>query len=101
MADQLTPEEERRLREAVARANAWGWGLALGLVCGLGLMLATVVLLLRGGENVGAHLSLLGAYFPGYRVTWAGSLVGFSYAFVVGYIGGRTIATIYNRLIRR
>jgi hypothetical protein len=101
MADQLTPEEERALRQAVARANAWGWGLALGLVCGLGLMFATIILLIRGGDNVGAHLSLLGAYFPGYRVTWAGSLIGFAYAFVVGYIGGRTIATIYNRLVRR
>ena len=40
-------------------------------------------------------------YFPGYSVTWAGSVIGFVYAFVGGYAVGRTIATLYNRLSAR
>ena len=57
------------------------------------------MLVLKGGENVGQHLSLLAIYFPGYRVTFLGSIVGFIYGFVGGYALGRVIGGIYNRLV--
>jgi hypothetical protein len=98
MGEHLTPQEEQLLRKTLARAHEQGWGIACGLICGLGLALATAVLLLRGGENLGAHLALLSVYFPGYSVTWFGCLVGFVYAFVAGYAFGRSVAAIYNRL---
>jgi hypothetical protein len=41
---------------------------------------------------------LLALYFPGYSVTFLGSLIGFVYAFVLGYGVGRVIATVYNRM---
>ncbi len=87
------------LRRAVARLNARAWGLSVGLLLGFGLFLATIILVLRGGEHVGQHLGLLRIYFPGYRVTVAGSFVGFVYAFVVGYALGRLIGAVYNRLV--
>ena len=99
MAELLTRQEERALRIALARAHEQGWGIAIGLVLGLGLLLATSVLVAKGGPHPGAHLDLLRIYFPGYRVTWVGAWIGFVYAFVVGYAMGRTIATIYNRLL--
>ncbi len=99
MAERLTPQEEQLLRKVLARASQQGWGLALGTVCGLGLFLATIVLVVRGGPNPGAHLGMLGVYFPGYSVTFIGSLVGLVYAFVGGYAMGRTIAIIYNKLL--
>ena len=99
MGDQLTPVEEQILQKTLAHAHEQGWGIAFGLLCGLGLFLATVLLLLQGGSNLGAHLGLLRVYFPGYSVTWFGSLIGFVYAFVGGYALGRTVAAIYNRLI--
>ena len=98
MGEQLTPREERALLKTLARANEQGWGIVVGSLCGLGLFLATVVLVLRGGDNPGPHLGLLHVYFPGYRVTWLGSVIGFIYAFVAGYAIGRTVASIYNRL---
>jgi hypothetical protein len=98
MIDPLTPSEERVVRKVLARANEQGWGLAFGLVCGIGLFLATVILVVRGGPNPGPHLGLLSVYFPGYSVTWIGSVIGFVYAFVGGYAIGRTVATIHNRL---
>jgi hypothetical protein len=101
MSDQLTPDELRALRHAVSRASEQGWGIAIGLLLGLGLMLATIVLVVKGGPNPGPHLSLLGIYFPGYRVTWLGAFIGFAYAFVVGYAVGRTIATFYNKMLPR
>jgi hypothetical protein len=99
MVERLTRQEERALRYALARASEQGWGIAIGLLFGLGLLLATVVLVAKGGPNPGTHLDLLGVYFPGYQVTWVGAWIGFVYGFVVGYAMGRTIATIYNRLL--
>ena len=99
MTERLTGAEARALHHALARAHEQGWGIAIGAVFGVGLWLATVVLVAKGGPNPGPHLELLRIYFPGYHVTWAGAWIGFVYAFVVGYAAGRTIATIYNRLL--
>jgi hypothetical protein len=96
---QAAPDPAAELRIAVRRLNARAWGIAVGLLLGVGLFVATNVLVLRGGENVGQHLGLLAIYFPGYRVTFLGSLVGFIYAFVIGYALGRLIGTLYNRLV--
>jgi hypothetical protein len=87
------------LDRAVHRMNARAWGIAMGLVLGLGLLIATNVLVLKGGPDVGRHLSLLSNYFPGYRVTFIGSLIGFVYAFVLGYGLGRIIGSVYDWLI--
>ena len=100
MANQLTLEEEQALRKTILRASEQGWGIAIGFLLGVALFLATAVLVLKGGPNPGPHLGLLRIYFPGYSVTWIGAIIGFVYAFVVGYAIGRTIAIIYNRLIR-
>ena len=51
------------------------------------LFAVTNVVILTGGSNVGLQL-LLGAYLPGYSVTFAGSVIGFIYAFVLGYLSG-------------
>jgi hypothetical protein len=101
MTQRIGKDEEQVLRRAMLRINEQGWGIAIGMVLGLGLFIATNVLIIRGGESVGQHLSLLGVYFPGYRVTVVGSLIGFVYAFVLGYGIGRTIAVVYNRLAHR
>jgi hypothetical protein len=88
------------LRQAVARLNGRAWGLTVGMLLGFGLFFATLILVIRGGPNPGPHLSLLRVYFPGYRVTFLGSLIGFVYAFVVGYALGRLIGSVYNLLVK-
>lgn len=90
---------EPDLRLAIARLNARAWGITVGLLLGLGLFIATNILVIRGGPNPGPHLSLLRVYFPGYRVTFFGSIVGFIYAFVVGYGLGRVVGAVYNKLV--
>jgi hypothetical protein len=92
-------EQDVALREAVLRLNARAWGIALGLLLGGGLFVATNILVLKGGHPVGPHLALLSVFFPGYRVTFLGSLIGFVYMFVVGYALGRFIGMVYNRLV--
>ena len=93
-------DQERELRAAILRLNARAWGITFGLLLGGLLFVATNILVLRGGPNVGQHLGLLRVFFPGYSVTFLGSLIGFVYAFVVGYAIGRLIGTVYNLLVR-
>ncbi len=92
-------EEGQNVNAAILRLNGRAWGIALGLLLGGGLFLATIVLVIKGGPDVGQHLSLLSVFFPGYRVTVLGSMIGFVYAFVLGYALGRLVGTVYNRLV--
>ena len=78
--------------------NAKILGLALGLICGLAIFIATNWLVIKGGQPVGPHLSLLSQYFIGYRVTFGGSLIGFAYGFALGTLGGALMGWIYNRV---
>ena len=99
MHETVGDHELRQVQKTLQRMHEQGWGLACGFLLGLGLFIATNVLVIKGGEIVGPHLGLLGIFFPGYRVTFLGSLIGFVYAFVVGYGFGRTVSVIYNRLV--
>jgi len=92
-------DESQELRNTLARLNARAWGIAVGLLLGGGLFLATIFLVARGGINVGQHLILLRAYFPGYSVSIVGSFIGFIYGFVLGYAIGRIVGMVYNRLV--
>ncbi len=94
----MPTDQDKELSTALRRLNARAWGVAMGVLFGGGLFIATNILVLKGGPNVGRHLGLLAVYFPGYRVTFLGSLIGFIYAFVVGYGLGRLIGAVYNRL---
>ena len=101
MIDTRTPDTSREAyRNTLLQLNARAWGIAMGLLLGLGLFIATVFLVLRGGENVGAHLGLLGVLLPGYRVSIGGAFIGFGYLFVIGYAIGRVIGHLYNALAR-
>ncbi len=88
----VDPATESKVHTTLVRANARAWGLATGLLFGTMLFLATIVLVVQGGENVGSHLGRLSQVFPGYEVSVSGSLLGFVYAFVVGYALGRLLA---------
>jgi protoporphyrinogen oxidase len=90
----------RALEEALARVftklDRVAFGTALGAVSGGALFLATLWLVLKGGQVVGLNLRLLGQYFPGYRVTLLGSLFGLAYGFATGFISGWLFAFLRN-----
>ena len=92
----MTTQEQQVIRREMLKLNSKAWGVATGLLAGLTLFLATVVLVLKGGANVGQHLGLLSVYLPGYRVSVMGAFLGFVYAFVIGYALGRLIGWVYN-----
>ena len=90
--------EAQLLQAAIARLRASVMSIVFALVGGTGLFLATALLLIRAGDNVGRHLSLLDNYFPGYSVTWTGCVVGFFYGAITGGVVGWSVAWIYNRI---
>ncbi len=92
--------EEELIQRAVIKLNAKLLGIVLGTLMGFGLFLATILLVLKGGPNVGLHLSLLSNYFPGYQVTYLGSIVGFFYGFLVGFAIGGVFGAVYNKVAR-
>jgi hypothetical protein len=100
-ADDVRRRERQLLEAAVVRLRSRVMALVFAMVGGSGLFVATVWLLLRGGHNVGMHLGLLENYFPGYDVTWSGSLVGFAYGALVGAALGWSVAWVYNRVADR
>lgn len=91
-------DERQDLNAAILLLNGRAWGIALGLLLGGGLLVATLFLVFKGGPNVGQHLSLLSVFFPGYSVSVVGGMIGFVYAFVLGYALGRLVGIVYNRL---
>jgi hypothetical protein len=90
---------EPSIATRLLRLSAALHGLVTGLLLGLLIFLATNWLVLKGGAVVGPHLALLAQFFPGYRVTFVGSLIGLGYGFVVGFAIGFAIAWLYNRLL--
>jgi protoporphyrinogen oxidase len=90
---------ERAIREAFGRYQPVALGAALGIVAGVGLFLATAVLLLRGGEPSGPNLSLLASYLLGYQVSWPGAFVGLAEAGVGGFASGWVVARLVNALV--
>ena len=78
MSQELSEKEREVVRRAFRKTSEQGWGLALGFVTALGLFVATVWLVVRGGPVVGPHLGLLSVYLPGYSVTWTGAFIGVS-----------------------
>jgi hypothetical protein len=103
--DRLVPRPARAadpfalLRTAFARYDQVALGAALGTVGGLGLFLATAVLLVRGGEPLGPNLSMLAQYLLGFEVSWGGALLGLVEAGALGFAVGWLLASSLNALI--
>ena len=93
-------QTELVLERAVLRLNANILGLVLGIISGLAIFVATNFLILKGGEVVGHHLGLLRNFFPYYSVTFLGSIVGFGWGLLTGYVAGFIIASIYNLVVK-
>jgi hypothetical protein len=84
----------------LAHLDARALGLACGMVGGLWLWFATLVLLVRGGAQMGQNLSLLSQYFPGFSVTPAGSALALVYGGVAGFLAGYLFARLRNHMVR-
>jgi hypothetical protein len=87
---------EQIIEAAFARLDPVALGAALGAVTGLAVFLATAILLLKGGPFIGRNLSLLTYYLYGFRVSWAGALIGLVEGTTFGFALGYVTATLRN-----
>lgn len=102
----LLNQAELSLLKAAIRMNMTVMGIAFGFLGGSILWLSTVILLLRGGPDVGLHLSLLSVFLPGYSVTWGGAWIGLAWGFIFGGLSGVILywsyaSTLHERLASR
>ena len=86
----------RAFERALARFNSHVLGTVTGLIAAAGFFVATIVLLLHGGENPGPMLGLLRHLFPGYSVSVGGAFVGALWAGGVFYVIGAILARAYG-----
>jgi len=98
--DTFLNQAELSLLKAAIRMNMIVMGIAFGLLGGGILWLSTVVLLLRGGHDVGPHLSLLSVFLPGYSVTWSGAWIGLAWGFIFGGLSGAVLYWSYASTLR-
>jgi len=91
--------EEQLLQRTVLRLSGTVFGLVFGILFGLTVFVATNFLLIKGGDTVGPHLALLSQFFFGYSVSFPGSLIGFGYGLLYGYVAGFVTAWTYNRVV--
>ena len=90
---------ETILERVFLKLDRVAFGVSLGAVTGLAVFLATLILVIKGGDVVGPNLRLLGEYLPGYRVTAPGSVLGLIYGSLTGFIGGWLFALLRNAMM--
>jgi protoporphyrinogen oxidase len=87
------------LNQVFPKLDGFALGVSAGTMTGILLFLGTIFLLLKSGAVVGPNLQLLDQYFPGYSLTFSGSLLGLAYGFVTGFVGGWGFAFLRNTLV--
>jgi hypothetical protein len=87
------------LKATFARIDPIAMAIAAGSVMALGLFAASAILLIKGmvfGGAVGPHLKILGAYLPGYQMSWLGAVIGSAYFWLIGAALGWVLAVLSN-----
>jgi len=87
------------LEYLVLRFSGHALGLAFGGIAAAGLFITTNWLAIAGQEKEISSAVLLAHFLPGYSVTLAGSLIGSTQMFVIGYLFCRMLGAIYNRVV--
>lgn len=85
--------------KSLARLDVIALGISLGTLFALAIFLATNLLVLKGGDEIGPNLALLGQYFIGYDVTFGGSFIGSVYGLISGATLGFLIAFLRNAVV--
>ncbi len=99
MPDQPDTSLPEPILLAFAPFHKTALGVAAGMVVGGLIFSLTLILVLKGGYPIGPNLALLGQYFPGYTVTFAGAWVGLAWGFAAGFLLGWGAAFVHNTVI--
>jgi hypothetical protein len=96
-----TPKGTESLRAPTFVLAGNSLGIGVGTVIALQELLLTNWLVLRGTAEQSSHAALLGAFLPGYTVSFVGSLIGAIEVFALAYLCAAIVAFLYNRMARR
>ena len=96
LPDRELAELEAVLGEVFHKLDGVSLGGAVGATAGVFLGLVTLFLVLKGGDDVGANLRLLAQYFPGFTVSYPGSLLSVAYGLIGGFAAGWSFALVRN-----
>jgi protoporphyrinogen oxidase len=92
-------DKDEVIKGTFARMDKLGLATATGSVSGLLIFLATLWLVIKGGEVIGPNLQLLNSFFIGYTVTLKGAFIGFANSFIWGFLAGWLFANLRNLTI--
>lgn len=95
-ADEIVQALEPLLNQVFMKLDRWAFGTSVGTLLGAALCLITLLLVIKGGDVVGPNLQLLSQFYPGYTVTYTGSLIGLVYGFITGFAVGWGFAVLRN-----
>jgi protoporphyrinogen oxidase len=95
-SDEIERAVEVALSHVFNKLDPVALGVAVGSVSGLVLCAMTAAVALGGHSELASYLRLLSQYFPGYRVSAAGGLLGLLYGFATGLAGGWLFASMRN-----
>lgn len=79
-----------------AGLNPLRLGLAAGIVWGVSMFLMTLIAIPTGYAY--EWLGLMANIYPGYTISYMGSLVGLIYGFFDGFVGLFVLGWLYNNL---
>lgn len=95
----MSPAADKAIIQAFAKLDKNALGVAVGILIGSMVFVATILLLLIGGDPIGPNMALLGQFFVGYTVSASGAIVGLLYGFFAGFVLGWLTALLRNFLI--
>jgi hypothetical protein len=86
----------REAVRALVKFNAFWLGAVFAVPFSAGLFLATIVLVIKGGDSVDPMLGQLRYFFPGYSVSFSGAFIGALWAAVAGFVLGEVLGRAYG-----
>ena len=86
------------LSRSFAKIDKLAFATALGSVSGIVFFLATIWLVVKGGE-LAEYMQLLNQYFVGYTVSLQGAFISFGYSFLWCFIFGWLFAYLRNMVL--
>ena len=78
------------------KLNIKAFALTCGIVWGLGLFFLTWWIIAFDGST--GEITFIGRLYRGYTISPIGSVIGLTWAFFDGLIGGVVFAWLYNKL---
>ena len=82
----------------MAKCDVKACGLSLGIVWSVAVFLTGMASFLFNWG--GAFVNLFSSFYIGYHATFPGSVIGAFWGFADGFIGGISLAWIYNKFTK-